>query len=90
MSTLREAVTKAANEAECKNPAASWAGVFIASLRQSGYWIAPVNVKFESHENMVLDGMKASLLGRPSQYNDAYILWIYAAMRDAYIKESGQ
>ncbi len=76
MSTLREAVTKAANEAECKNPAASWDGVFIASLRESGYWIAPVEATPE--------------MWNAGTAEEDSTTAIYNAMRDAYTKESGQ
>lgn len=78
MTTLREAVTKAVNEAE-DQPSfrrRDWYATFLASLRQSGYWIAPVDATPE-------------MWNAGADQEDSTTT-IYRAMRDAYIKESGQ
>lgn len=75
MSTLREAMQKAASDAELWGRPGSWCDFFIQSMRESGYWIAPVDATREMLSADVLCVHKESS---------------FAAMRDAYIKESGQ
>lgn len=40
----------------------------------------PVEPNFEQHENMIMAGMEASALGRPSIDDETYVLSIYKAM----------
>lgn len=83
MTNLHDAIRKASNKAENKAGMSTWPEAFIASLRQSGYWIAPVTPS----QQMCQEGQwKASEWPKfPLRISP-----IYAAMRDAYIKESGQ
>lgn len=93
MSTLREVVIEAASDAFLfKNTDASWAGVFIASLRRSGYWIAPVAPTADMFAKAFKDcgGIGGGSCGEHVGVDGEDLASVFDAMRDAYIKESGQ